>query len=71
MSIQDNNAVKMRIAIEGVELTYQPIFSLVAELNLQGYSADATSMFVLAIFSFSILLNDSSVICSIFTDSNC
>lgn len=44
MSIQDNNAVKMRIAIEGVELTYQPIFSLVAELNLQGYSADATSL---------------------------
>ena len=40
----DINATKMRIAIEGVELTYQPIFSLVAELNLQNFTADATAL---------------------------
>ena len=40
----DINATRMRIAIEGVELTYQTIFSLVAELNLQTFPADAAAL---------------------------
>ena len=40
----DINATRMRIAIEGVELTYQPIFSLIAELNLQTFPADAAAL---------------------------
>lgn len=38
------NETRMRVAIEGVELTVQPIFSLVAELTQQGYTADAASL---------------------------
>lgn len=40
----DINATRMRIAIEGVELTYQPIFSLIAELSLQTFPADAAAL---------------------------
>lgn len=35
------NATNMRIAIDRVEHTYQPMFSLVAELYTQGFDADA------------------------------
>ena len=37
-------ATKMKIAIDGVEKTYQPIFSLVAELEMQGYAVDAAAL---------------------------
>ena len=37
-------ATKMKIAIDGVEKTYQPIFSLVAELEQQGFTADAAAL---------------------------
>jgi len=37
-------ATKMQIAIAGVEKTYQPIFSLVAELEQQGFTADAAAL---------------------------
>ena len=41
----DVNITKMRVAISSVEESaVQNIFSLVAELNGQGYSADATSL---------------------------
>jgi hypothetical protein len=40
----DINATKMRIAIEGVEKSYQPIFSLVAELDQQNFIVDAASL---------------------------
>ena len=38
---------KMRIAIEGAEKTYQPIFSLVAELEMQGFTVDAAALQVI------------------------
>jgi len=41
------NATNMRIAIQGVENTYQPIFSLVAELDAQGFLADSASLQVI------------------------
>lgn len=37
-------ATRMQIAIATVEKTYQPIFSLVAELNTQGFAADAAAL---------------------------
>ena len=41
----DTNITSMRVAISGVEeQASQLIFSLVSELNNQGYSADATSL---------------------------
>ena len=44
MFVDNLNATKMRVAIEGVEKTIQPIFSLIAELELQGYAADAAAL---------------------------
>ena len=35
------NTTNMRIAIDRVEHTYQPIFSLVAELYAQGFDVNA------------------------------
>lgn len=43
----DINATKMRIAIEGVEKSYQPMFSLVAELDQQNFTVDAASLQVI------------------------
>ena len=37
-------ATRMQIAIDGVEKTYQPIFSLVAELEQQGFTVDAAAL---------------------------
>ena len=43
-SLADINATRIRIAIDGVELSYPPIFSLIAELNLQTFPADAAAL---------------------------
>lgn len=37
-------SVRMQAAIAGVEATYQPIFSLQAELEAQGYAVDAAAV---------------------------
>jgi DNA polymerase I-like protein with 3'-5' exonuclease and polymerase domains len=44
MFIAGDNATRLRAAIDLVEKTYQPIFSLVAELEQQGFSVDATAL---------------------------
>jgi len=37
-------ATRLQIAIAGVEKTYQPLFSLVAELEQQGFTVDAAAL---------------------------
>jgi hypothetical protein len=44
IKMTDTLATNMRIAITNVESTYQPIFSLVAELEQQGFAVDSASL---------------------------
>lgn len=47
MVLENVVATNMRIAIEGVEKTYQPIFTLVAELEKQGFTVDSAALQVI------------------------